>query len=169
MGLRLLILTDFRVFLPTDTHPFALSRALHPKGRGRCLSVRLRLCRANLRHRQAHQPMRCRHAIRPARGLPSSGESTVHPARPTSNHGEGSGLSACHRRPVLTAHHQVRADPISAFGGIVAFNRPVDEVLAKEIREFRYQSERFHGKDKHTPRDIRVIILAMHVFYPVPR
>jgi AICAR transformylase/IMP cyclohydrolase PurH len=32
---------------------------------------------------------------------------------------------------------QVRADPISAFGGIVAFNRPVDEALAKEIREFR--------------------------------
>lgn len=31
----------------------------------------------------------------------------------------------------------VRADPISAFGGIVAFNREVDEDLAKEIREFR--------------------------------
>lgn len=31
----------------------------------------------------------------------------------------------------------VRADPISAFGGIVAFNRPVDAELAKEIREFR--------------------------------
>ena len=31
----------------------------------------------------------------------------------------------------------VRADPISAFGGIVAFNRVVDESLAKEIREFR--------------------------------
>jgi len=31
----------------------------------------------------------------------------------------------------------VRADPISAFGGIVAFNRVVDEELAKEIREFR--------------------------------
>jgi hypothetical protein len=33
---------------------------------------------------------------------------------------------------------QVRADPISAFGGIVAFNRVVDEALAKEIREFRW-------------------------------
>lgn len=32
---------------------------------------------------------------------------------------------------------QVRADPISAFGGIVAFNRVVDAELAKEIREFR--------------------------------
>jgi AICAR transformylase/IMP cyclohydrolase PurH len=32
----------------------------------------------------------------------------------------------------------VRADPVSAFGGIVAFNRVVDETLAKEIREFRY-------------------------------
>lgn len=31
----------------------------------------------------------------------------------------------------------VRCDPISAFGGIVAFNRPVDEALAREIREFR--------------------------------
>lgn len=31
----------------------------------------------------------------------------------------------------------VRADPISAFGGIVAFNKPVDAELAKEIREFR--------------------------------
>ena len=31
----------------------------------------------------------------------------------------------------------VIADPISAFGGIVAFNRPVTEELAKEIREFR--------------------------------
>lgn len=31
----------------------------------------------------------------------------------------------------------VRADATSAFGGIVAFNRPVDEALAREIREFR--------------------------------
>ncbi|XP_043700916.1 bifunctional purine biosynthesis protein PurH-like [Telopea speciosissima] len=31
----------------------------------------------------------------------------------------------------------VKADPVSAFGGIVAFNIEVDEVLAKEIREFR--------------------------------
>jgi len=31
----------------------------------------------------------------------------------------------------------VRADPISAFGGIVAFNRPVDAKLAQDIREFR--------------------------------
>ncbi|KAI3423824.1 hypothetical protein D9Q98_009660 [Chlorella vulgaris] len=31
----------------------------------------------------------------------------------------------------------VRADPISAFGGIVAFNRPVDADMAREIREFR--------------------------------
>eukprot|EP00898_Chlorokybus_atmophyticus_P001920 jgi/Chlat1/2729/Chrsp182S02889 len=31
----------------------------------------------------------------------------------------------------------VRADPISAFGGIVAFNRPVDADLARDIREFR--------------------------------
>eukprot|EP00899_Mesostigma_viride_P018963 jgi/Mesvir1/27068/Mv20761-RA.1 len=31
----------------------------------------------------------------------------------------------------------VRADPISAFGGIVAFNRTVDADLAREIREFR--------------------------------
>ena len=31
----------------------------------------------------------------------------------------------------------VRADPISAFGGIVAFNCAVDEEMAREIREFR--------------------------------
>lgn len=31
----------------------------------------------------------------------------------------------------------VEADPVSAFGGIVAFNVEVDEVLAKDIREFR--------------------------------
>ncbi|PSC68677.1 Bifunctional purine biosynthesis [Micractinium conductrix] len=31
----------------------------------------------------------------------------------------------------------VIADPISAFGGIVAFNRPVDAELARELREFR--------------------------------
>lgn len=31
----------------------------------------------------------------------------------------------------------VRADPVSAFGGIVAFNVPVTAGLAKEIREFR--------------------------------
>ncbi len=31
----------------------------------------------------------------------------------------------------------VRGDATSAFGGIVAFNRPVDEALARELREFR--------------------------------
>jgi phosphoribosylaminoimidazolecarboxamide formyltransferase/IMP cyclohydrolase len=31
----------------------------------------------------------------------------------------------------------VKADPVSAFGGIVAFNREVDEALARELREFR--------------------------------
>ncbi|KAL1552154.1 bifunctional purine biosynthesis protein PurH-like [Salvia divinorum] len=31
----------------------------------------------------------------------------------------------------------VNADPVSAFGGIVAFNVEVDEALAKDIREFR--------------------------------
>lgn len=43
----------------------------------------------------------------------------------------------------------VRADPISAFGGIVAFNRVVDEALAKEIREFRWErgAERWNTPD----------------------
>lgn len=31
----------------------------------------------------------------------------------------------------------VQADPVSAFGGIVAFNRPVTEELARRIREYR--------------------------------
>ena len=39
---------------------------------------------------------------------------------------------------VLEAYRAaVRADPISAFGGIVAFNCEVTEEMAKEIREFR--------------------------------
>lgn len=42
------------------------------------------------------------------------------------------------REDLLEAYRlAVRADPISAFGGIVAFNRAVDENLATEIREFR--------------------------------
>ncbi|KAK8640401.1 hypothetical protein V6N13_008155 [Hibiscus sabdariffa] len=42
------------------------------------------------------------------------------------------------RDDILEAYRlAVKADPVSAFGGIVAFNIEVDEVLAKEIREFR--------------------------------
>ncbi|GAB4817630.1 hypothetical protein N2152v2_004676 [Parachlorella kessleri] len=42
------------------------------------------------------------------------------------------------REDLLEAYRlAVRADPVSAFGGIVAFNRPVDAALAREIREFR--------------------------------
>ncbi|CAK0736296.1 hypothetical protein CVIRNUC_000723 [Coccomyxa viridis] len=45
---------------------------------------------------------------------------------------------AATREDLLEAYRlAVKADPISAFGGIVAFNRPVDEDLAAEIREFR--------------------------------
>lgn len=44
---------------------------------------------------------------------------------------------AC-RENLLEAYRlAVEADPVSAFGGIVAFNVEVDEALAKEIREFR--------------------------------
>nr|QKY15238.1 bifunctional purine biosynthesis (PURH) [Polytomella parva] len=39
----------------------------------------------------------------------------------------------------------VIADPISAFGGIVAFNRPVDESLAQEIKDYRSPQD---GKTK---------------------
>ena len=46
--------------------------------------------------------------------------------------------AALSRREPRDACPQVIADPISAFGGIVAFNRPVDEALAREIREFRW-------------------------------
>ena len=39
---------------------------------------------------------------------------------------------------ILEAYRQaVRADPISAFGGIVAFNCELTEEMAKELREFR--------------------------------
>jgi phosphoribosylaminoimidazolecarboxamide formyltransferase/IMP cyclohydrolase len=42
------------------------------------------------------------------------------------------------REDLLEAYRlAVRADATSAFGGIVAFNRVVDEVLARELREFR--------------------------------
>jgi phosphoribosylaminoimidazolecarboxamide formyltransferase / IMP cyclohydrolase len=42
------------------------------------------------------------------------------------------------RSDLLEAYRlAVIADPVSAFGGIVAFNRTVDEALAREIREFR--------------------------------
>ncbi|CAA6663025.1 unnamed protein product [Spirodela intermedia] len=42
------------------------------------------------------------------------------------------------RADILEAYRlAVRADPVSAFGGIVAFNTEVDEDLAREIREFR--------------------------------
>ncbi|KAL6552281.1 hypothetical protein OROHE_007645 [Orobanche hederae] len=42
------------------------------------------------------------------------------------------------RNDIIEAYRlAVRADPISAFGGIVAFNVEVDEALAKDIREFR--------------------------------
>ncbi|KAK9134643.1 hypothetical protein Syun_013973 [Stephania yunnanensis] len=42
------------------------------------------------------------------------------------------------RENILEAYRlAVRADPVSAFGGIVAFNVEVDEALAKDIREFR--------------------------------
>lgn len=46
--------------------------------------------------------------------------------------------SAGSGRDLLEAYRAaVRADPVSAFGGIVAFNVPVDADLAREIREFR--------------------------------
>ncbi|MEO9255021.1 MAG: bifunctional phosphoribosylaminoimidazolecarboxamide formyltransferase/IMP cyclohydrolase, partial [Tepidiformaceae bacterium] len=45
---------------------------------------------------------------------------------------------AATREDLLEAYRlAVLGDPTSAFGGIVAFNRPVDEVLARELREFR--------------------------------
>ncbi|GMY26548.1 bifunctional purine biosynthesis protein purh [Fagus crenata] len=42
------------------------------------------------------------------------------------------------RDDILEAYRlAVKADPVSAFGGIVAFNVEIDEALAREIREFR--------------------------------
>ncbi|XP_042406602.1 bifunctional purine biosynthesis protein PurH-like [Zingiber officinale] len=42
------------------------------------------------------------------------------------------------RQDILEAYRlAVKADPVSAFGGIVAFNTTIDEDLAKELREFR--------------------------------
>ncbi len=45
---------------------------------------------------------------------------------------------AATRDDLLEAYRlAVHADPTSAFGGIVAFNRAIDEPLARELREFR--------------------------------
>ncbi|CAA2980279.1 bifunctional purine biosynthesis [Olea europaea subsp. europaea] len=42
------------------------------------------------------------------------------------------------RENIIEAYRlAVKADPVSAFGGIVAFNVEVDEAIAKDIREFR--------------------------------
>ncbi|CAN4076432.1 unnamed protein product [Withania somnifera] len=42
------------------------------------------------------------------------------------------------RNDIIEAYRlAVKADPVSAFGGIVAFNVEVDEALAQDIREFR--------------------------------
>ncbi|ONK65813.1 uncharacterized protein A4U43_C06F1230 [Asparagus officinalis] len=42
------------------------------------------------------------------------------------------------RQDIIEAYRlAVKGDPVSAFGGIVAFNTTIDEDLAKEIREFR--------------------------------
>ncbi|KAL2491077.1 AICARFT/IMPCHase bienzyme family protein [Abeliophyllum distichum] len=42
------------------------------------------------------------------------------------------------RKDIIEAYRlAVKADPVSAFGGIVAFNVEVDEAIAKDIREFR--------------------------------
>ncbi|BBN11601.1 phosphoribosylaminoimidazolecarboxamide formyltransferase / IMP cyclohydrolase [Marchantia polymorpha subsp. ruderalis] len=58
----------------------------------------------------------------------------------------------------------VRADPVSAFGGIVAFNVEVDEALAREIREFRSptdgQTRMFYEivvAPKFTPEGLEVL------------
>ncbi|KAJ6903130.1 hypothetical protein NC651_020590 [Populus alba x Populus x berolinensis] len=51
-------------------------------------------------------------------------------------HTNPSGVAS--RHDILEAYRlAVKADPVSAFGGIVAYNVEVDQALAKEIREFR--------------------------------
>ena len=54
-------------------------------------------------------------------------------------HTNSCGVSVANeQRDLLEAYRcAVRADPISAFGGIVAFNTTIDEDIAREIREFR--------------------------------
>lgn len=57
------------------------------------------------------------------------------------------------RADLLEAYRlSVIADPISAFGGIVAFNRPVDEALATEIRKFKSPT------DGETPMFYEIVI-----------
>ena len=54
-------------------------------------------------------------------------------------HTNSCGVSVANEdRDLLEAYRcAVRVDPISAFGGIVAFNTVIDEDMAREIREFR--------------------------------
>ncbi|KAL9259050.1 Bifunctional purine biosynthesis protein PurH-like protein [Drosera capensis] len=69
------------------------------------------------------------------------------------------------RDDILEAYRlAVRADPVSAFGGIVAFNVEVDELLAKEIREFRSptdgETRMFYEiviAPKYTPKALEVL------------
>ncbi len=47
---------------------------------------------------------------------------------------------AVHEDPVEAYQRALRGDPISAFGGIVAFNRPVDGAIARALRESKSPS-----------------------------
>ncbi|GAB2302156.1 hypothetical protein Dimus_036174 [Dionaea muscipula] len=60
----------------------------------------------------------------------------THPTCVVVKHTNPCGVAS--RDDILEAYRlAVQADPVSAYGGIVAFNVEVDEALAKEIREFR--------------------------------
>ncbi|KAL5546457.1 hypothetical protein UlMin_006144 [Ulmus minor] len=69
------------------------------------------------------------------------------------------------RDDILEAYRlAVQADPVSAFGGIVAFNIEVDEALAREIREFRSptdgETRMFYEivvAPKYTPKGLEIL------------
>ncbi|XP_051114268.1 uncharacterized protein LOC127239926 isoform X2 [Andrographis paniculata] len=69
------------------------------------------------------------------------------------------------RNDIIDAYRlAVKADPVSAFGGIVAFNVEVDEALAKDLREFRSptdgETRMFYEivvAPKYTPKGLEVL------------
>lgn len=82
--------------------------------------------------------------------------SCVYPQEPTCvivKHTNPCGVAT--RGDLLEAYRlAVIADPVSAFGGIVAFNRVVDEKLARELREFRCDTSLLSSVNILSSRDL---------------
>ena len=69
--------------------------------------------------------------------LPSPGCVVVKHTNPCGAAEAGEGAAAGGPEQLEAYRQAVRADPVSAFGGVVAFNHEITAELAREIREFR--------------------------------